>query len=614
MKIKNHLLAGLALLSPLALSSCFDNDYDLSDLDTTVRLKTTDFVIPLNLDVLTLDQVIDIDEEDEDNVIVTYTYPNGERIYAINKGGEFESDPIKVTSFIIDEPEISPTEATLDLNLGDEANKLPDGVIGCYFILDVPPASFNAKTEDGVIDKAIHEIDGLGVNTEFTTTLKIVGLEALTDKTTLEEAIIRFPVGLEATYVDGKYSKAIDKKGVLDLSDHPLDLKGGELKITFDVDYIDVENSVKNKKINIDYDKRSLTFTDGIEIQHGVVRVRDVKVEQLPSKIDFSMQAHLGEIEVNSFSGKFEYDIDAFTIDPIDLTSLPDFLNQEGTSVKIENPQIYLSINNPLNEYDVEFESGFSLTTIDEKNKPYKTYEPDIDDETGKPYLIKIKSTDMDKDAEGNNEIVMVPEPELIDHYPEGYSNPEPIPFSGLRDLLVVGTGDKQRIPNTIEVGIKDPKMPEQQVTNFRLGETLSNVHGTFDFYAPLQLQDGSHIAYNDTINGWNDEDVDAISLSKVMVSFYATTELPYALELRIVPITLDDKPIDGVDCPLVTLGANADNEKVELSMIGEIKHLDGIIIKAKVINDGEEPLSPDMKLHIKDSKIILTGYFDKEL
>ena len=53
----------------MALTSCFNKDYDLSDIDTNVRIPMNDLVIPLNMSAITLESVLDLDEDDPDERI-----------------------------------------------------------------------------------------------------------------------------------------------------------------------------------------------------------------------------------------------------------------------------------------------------------------------------------------------------------------------------------------------------------------------------------------------------------------------------------------------------------------------------------------------------------------
>ena len=602
MKIKNHLLAGLAMLFPLALQSCFDNDYDLSDIDTTVRLKATDLVVPINIDVLTLEQVMDIDNDSE---IVIDTIPEtGERIFAIKKDGFFESENITVRDFIIEKPSINLTEAPIELT----SSNLQGGIDGAY-ILDgkVPPATFSTLTGD--IDKSIRTITGLKVETKYFTTLKVSGLNNnLLGNTKLEKLKLKYPAGMVGRYVKDGKTFSLDSEGYLDLSTIEFEFnKDSEVIIVVDVDSIDTTKG----NVKFDGDDHKLEFEEEIKIVQGNINLRNVSnTASLPQSIKFTLEPKRDNINVKNFSGQFEYEVEHFSIDPIDLNEIPDFLNQKGTNISIENPQIYFAITNPLNQYNVSYESGIQLTAIDDKKT--SVYQPEKEKKGEKS--INITSTgNVDK----ANELML--SPKKPEYYYKGHEDPEHILFPDLKNVLA----DNDEIPDVIEVDIIEPKMPYQEVNNIELGKDFGSLRGDYTFYAPLELSKGSLIAYTDTLNGWNDEEVDALTFSKIVFNFDATTELPYEVKLKIVPITFDDKDIKGVKSKEVTLSAYAKDQHVELSIEGMegvvIEHLDGIKIVAHIIapedeNIDTDTMSPDMKIYIKNSKITMTGYYEKEL
>lgn len=596
MKIKNHLLAGLTLLSPLALQSCFDNDYDLSDIDTTVRLNTTDLVVPLNLDVITLGQVLEIEEDD---AIQTYVDPvTGQEIYAIKKGGTFNADEIDVAKFTVSKPKINPTSSKLDLITTD----LPLGVTGSYPIISTSAASFDSKATD--VDKSIYEIKRVDVITKFTTVLRLkdqnnkVLAKNILENLTFQGIKLQFPKEIVGNYKD----KSIDDNGILDLSDETFTPNTkGELSLEINVTAIDLTRGDGKIALN---DKHELIFAGDINVIEGDAYIKNVLANELPSTVNFDLEPQIQAIEVTNFTGKLEYKVEDFNVEPIDLSDLPDFLNQQGTNISLKNPQIYLAVTNPLDEYEVYFQSGFELTTM--RGKDSQTYT--LDGGT-------FKTQDL---TDGEHLFVFAPQnpKDVQGYYYEGYEKADFYKFSGLKNMLTVydKDGNILGMPTKINVNAVDPIMPAQDVEDFQLGVKLKKVTGRYDFFAPLQL-DESYITYTDTIDGWNDEDVDGLTLEKVTVSFDATTTVPYNVELYIIPITLDAKEIPGVKYSKATLTPNAQDEHVELSITGKIEHLDGIKIKAIVeAGDDADIMAPDMELHVKNSKLTVTGHYDKEL
>jgi hypothetical protein len=128
-------------------------------------------------------------------------------------------------------------------------------------------------------------------------------------------------------------------------------------------------------------------------------------------------------------------------------------------------------------------------------------------------------------------------------------------------------------------------------------------------------LSNNTTIHYTDTLDGWNDEDVDKLNITALKLNMTVTTEVSFPIELTIVPTTFNSKPIPGVTANTVTLPAGAMDYPFEVVFHGEIAHLDGLLLKAKVVNgDDQTILGPTMKILMKNSKATLTGYYEKEL
>lgn len=111
-------LAGLGLC--LALTACVDNDYDLSDVDTLVKIPVNNLTIPVNIEPIELDNIFNIDYNDPDNVVHVV---NGE--YAVEKGGSFDSGDISVAPISFTSPTIAPSKTVIDTGIGD----LPAGMM-----------------------------------------------------------------------------------------------------------------------------------------------------------------------------------------------------------------------------------------------------------------------------------------------------------------------------------------------------------------------------------------------------------------------------------------------------------------------------------------------------
>ena len=152
-------------------------------------------------------------------------------------------------------------------------------------------------------------------------------------------------------------------------------------------------------------------------------------------------------------------------------------------------------------------------------------------------------------------------------------------------------------------------------MADFSLGTDIPGIDGHYDFFAPLALQNGSSIVYTETEDGWNDEDVDAITVEKLHVSARATSRVP--LDVKLSAYVLD-KYGNRMQAQLtsVTLPANAEDFPftIELTEGQTVTHLDGITFTARVNADGETPLSPDQEIVLKEVRAKVSGYYEKEL
>ena len=69
MYIKKALFLISAVSTLPFMTSCVDDKYDLSDIDTTVKVDVNHLTIPVNIDQIDLSSIIDLDEEDNIKVI-----------------------------------------------------------------------------------------------------------------------------------------------------------------------------------------------------------------------------------------------------------------------------------------------------------------------------------------------------------------------------------------------------------------------------------------------------------------------------------------------------------------------------------------------------------------
>ena len=614
--IKKRLFIMLAAAGAITVS-CVDNNYKLADIDTTVGVNVNNLTIPLNVDSLVLDQVLDLGENSK---VKKQILPDGTEIYAIIEEGSFESSTIDIPGFTTESPNIDPINATLTRDLSAKKRRrkgsTKDGIASiCYPINAKDLTKFSAS---GNVDKSIKSIDKIGVDAKFGTSIDVSNNPELLNKInslTFEDLKVDMPKGLEGQIEIsiGKEKKEItkcynSKEGKLDFTKYEenygkefeLKVESGKLDFNVQLDAI----NIKDAGNDITFEDGKFTINSSVSVEGDVVIYGDevladegFTLEDLPKDINYQCAPTLSEIKVSEFSGKIQYDIEDIDINPINLNNIPDMLTQDSTNIKLANPQIYLRLNNPLAANNLYAEAGLELTAKrnDGSSKTVSLGNNKLKMDNAYNVFCLTTNGDMSKD-------------DLHPNYQDAVNKK----FEGFSDILS-GTG-ANGLPNNIEINVVEPQIPDQTITKFELDKTIDKVEGNYLFYAPLALKDeSSFIIYQDTLSGWYDETLEKLLINKLLVKADVNSEVPLNLELSFSPIDINGKKIKNIKSNIVKLSATKAMQPVNINMEGDIKNLDGIIVRAKLIGANGEPIAPSQNINFKNLKIAVTGnYVDK--
>ena len=578
-------LKALLLTLPFACSfvSCINNDYDLSDIDTTVGLAVNDLVIPVNLDKITLGDVLDLEDDSQIKEV------NG--IYAVVKDGTFSSDEIEIPSFSAPAPSIEPISSVLSIDVESfaKASLRTGNKVAKYPITDAN-TSFMYHSDD--VSEYIIAAYAFDLNSSLNVDIIVNGLDGITNSFEIENLSIQLPAGMKAVSDKGVYD---EETGVLNLGN----VTGQNNRFSFKVDFsrVDVEKSgalLKDGKFD---------FSGEISVKTGDIAIYDdnfesgMTVADLPEEVEFKGNATMSDMSVATFDGVVCYNIDGIDVDPISMTDIPDILNQTGTNIILDNPQIYVSMNNPVADKGLSASVGFALTPIREG-------------ETSQALTLDDDSLVIGHDKPLNENYTFCMSPYEPDTYYTGFENAEFCEFSALGKIL---SGTK--LPESINIDVVNPNVWAQEVYGFELGQKLDRVNGTYSFYAPLALTDNSVIAYKDTIDGWNDEDVDSIEISEAIINAVVTTDVPLALDIKAEPIDKYGNVIENVEVEGASVGIKAQGQPIEISIKGKIRHLDGIILTARAQSGvSDESLAPGHNISLTDIKAKVSGIYRTEL
>lgn len=274
-------------------------------------------------------------------------------------------------------------------------------------------------------------------------------------------------------------------------------------------------------------------------------------------------------------------------------------LSQKDTRIILENPQIYLSITNPVAQYGLAASTGLGITSV---------FKDENGTVTGTTYHSLDNGT-FEVSALPSSAYCLAPTKPSSD--PQGYENASFVPFHSLQTVL-----EGQGLPAELDIDLVNPSVFNQAVNHIPLGRSLGDVKGNYRFVAPLSFGAGSQLIYTDTEDGWNDEDVDKITIETLQVETTVSSQLPIEVNFTAYPIDIHGNRINNVSVEGAAVPANASDHKLVIRITGEIQHLDGVVFTATatVPADMESPLNPSQSISCKDIRATVSGYYEKEL
>lgn len=584
-----HILlrAVLTLLVLIPVSSCIDKNYDLSDIDTTSQLKVKDLVVPLNIDVITLGDIFNVKENDN----IQEVSLNGNKFYAIHKKGAFHSDKFVIPSFTSPAPNLLPDIINYHTGITSQT-------IGNRLTLPMAqPIENDLIYKAEGIDGSIVTLDDIYTDRlTFTILFNALNLPSGINAS-LDEISILLPKGLtlDSSDIDFIYNPSTGR-----LSIKSLPLVNGEARLSISV------NTVNLPANGCRISNQSFTFSSCLNIERANLIVEPVSSnETIPSDIRLQASYILSDMVVRALTGDIEYYFDGngIAIPSIDLSVLPDFIAGTGTNLILANPQVYLSVNNPLTALGLDWTSGFQVTAV-RTAQPSKSYGLDyghIGVDHSKPlgerYNYRL-SPDLEKDQ------ILIP---------TGYENPEHVMFSGLREVLS-GEG----LPDQLDLKFVDPKIFRQHIDKLLLDTEFPALEGNWELIAPLALtnldDNRSQIIYSKTDKGWHDTRLYDMTIETLELTMKVDNDLPLEATLNGYPIDITGQQIGNVSIEGAVVPANAKDQEVKLYITGEVKKLDGITFTAFVYPDSDKPLSSSQTLRLKEIKAKVSGYYIKKL
>ena len=561
----------------MALTSCStDDNIDIDDVDATIGVKLDKFTVPLGqTNDITLGDVLDLKEDDcikfiKEDASGKYIEDDGKRIalksgnvgdYIFYKKGD-DIDPAK--------PEVDPLEFKVDASKDKDFS----------FTFNLPSIpSKNADVDPSKLEKSdkIKTFAFNGTKDEMVLDLQHAVANTTVDFVlsfgNLKNAGVNYIKTIEFDLPD--FMEMELKSGLANLgagsgwnaATHQLilnDVPTGSPR-TIKMVLTGLTNFKKSisEVSNPTTDDYLLVNTTDLDMQGNVNMKMKLDLNQLSYPTisgDYNIGATvvLGNvIKITEATGHFDPDIDIDDSD-VKITDVPDFLDDPEVKIALNDPQITLTISSDI---DVDAYIDGILTSY-------------FSDKTTK--VVTINNIEIPRNQNSKILICRQSKAEPYMDYTKVY------PVSNLSDLI-------ERIPDKITFKA-NARANKENLGTVVLGKTY-NISTGYNINAPLALDGGSKIVYDDKTDGFyediEDNDIDFRGKTTLEITGKATNNTPLSLTIDPTAIDVNGNPISGIKLTSVNeITANGTSDiliKMEKDANTDLKAVkfDGIKFKA---------------------------------
>lgn len=572
MQIK--MLSCCFLAGGLTLAGCStDDSIDVGEVDTTIGVKLNNFTVPLGqAEKITLGDVLDLKDDD-----CISTTANGD--YEFFKQGD-AADPAHPQVDIInvsektshdEDPFIGPSEKPAGFDLLPVGTTIPNTAGSISKALNT--FNYSAAKPDDVVELTTAEVDGEAtIIVNFNT-----HLQGFIEKFTSFD--IEFPAYM--TLEEPTQGTLVGNK-----------LRFGEV----------ATNSTIYSKVKL----KSLKFQEvdaanKLVIQNGnITMLGDVKVDvTYPDLVKKNSSSDITKMQINgitsittvkitSATGKFDPKIDLDDIGDIKIDSkdVPDFLDDPQVNITLTDPQITLNINS-----DVDLDAVIDGTLTSTFNN-------------GTTSEVKISNIEIPRKTNSKILICRKPKTEPYQDYTKVYV------VENLSDLMT-------KIPEKVTF-TANARVDKTKAGTIKLG-TPYTISTSYSFKAPLSLEAGSTIVYDDKTDGFyediDENDIDLRGEAELVITGKVTNNSPLELTLAPTAIDVNGNALKGIKLVSAnTIKSNLTDKtpsdlKITLTKDANVNlkdvKFDGIKFKATAVSKDATTLNKDNHyININDLKI----------
>ena len=573
-KMQIKMLSCCFLAGGLTLAGCStDDSIDVGEVDTTIGVKLNNFTVPLGqAEKITLGDVLDLKDDD-----CISTTANGD--YEFFKQGD-AADPAHPQVDIInvsektskdEDPKIVPSGIPSGIELLPVGTKLTGTAGSVSKALNT--FNYSAAKPDDVLDLTTAEVEGEAtIIVNFNT-----HLQGFIDKFTSFD--IEFPAYM--TLEEPTQGTLVGNK-----------LKFGEVATSSTI-----YSKVKLKSLKF----QEIDAANKLVIQNGnITMLGDVKVDvTYPDLVKKNSSSDITKMQINgitsittvkitSATGKFDPKIDLDDIGDIKIDSkdVPDFLDDPQVNITLTDPQITLNINS-----DVDLDAVVDGTLTSTFNN-------------GTTSEVKISNIEIPRKKNSKILICRQPKNEPYQDYTKVYV------VENLSDLMT-------KIPEKVTFKA-NARVDKTKAGTIKLG-TPYTISTSYSFKAPLSLEAGSTIVYDDKTDGFyediDENDIDLRGEAELVITGKVTNNSPLELTLDPTAIDVNGNALKGIKLVSAnTIKSNLTDKtpsdlKITLTKDANVNlkdvKFDGIKFKATAVSKDATTLNKDNHyININDLKI----------
>ena len=570
-KRRPFIATALLLTSLGVTTSCIDNSYDLNkDIDMTVNVGGEHLAIPVGYtEQITLDKIIELDEGDDLQLV------NGE--YHLLKSDKIDETNTSVKMVTVN-------ESSNPINSINVLNNVDYSQPGDVTVEDIESEG-SVNTEAHGIDEAVIEIGSLTANTpaKLTLSFEINKTNSISySDVTIDKMTITFP-----DFIKFEEGQSGLNGQVLTISNETLSSS------TYTIDlyiskYVFGEKYGDGNKVKEENGDRI------IKIENQKITVKtDVTVHQAQGtgSLSITPTAILAAMTVSEVNGTIKPDMDVKPTE-VELTNLPDFLQDEEVKLDITNPVFSFKANNPLNE-EIEMDG---IMTGYKNGKVTKTVKIGSGN-GGVP--IKLKPS-------GNKQQTI----SIV-------RNEKTVVETGATKVIVPNLNDIiETIPDRISVELK-PAVKTDDYYTVNLGQDYV-LNSEYNIDIPLSFGSGLKIVYEETIDDF-DLDLEDVDIKKAIISITADNTITLKMEIKnenVSALDVNGNKITDINVTVEgTITESKDGKSIATSQLninlvstkeGAISKLDGLFFKVTAIpgQATDVQLLSSQWMQLKDMKL----------